>query len=84
MKYLAQAAADEDFANGNQRYYMSEIFDAWKSNFSSGDDVTLLILELDNIPNVDPWARLIIKSNITICKSGASPPCKLTGICLTH
>lgn len=61
MQYLGQAAVDADFANGCQRYYAELAIYEWtcKSGMPTAGEVAFQ--EMERLPNVDPWVRLLVK-----------------------
>jgi len=61
IEYLGQAAADPNFADGNQRYHVMDVLPLWDDvcgNPSYADD---LINELDATADVDPWIEHVVK-----------------------
>ncbi|GAI47049.1 unnamed protein product [marine sediment metagenome] len=61
MKYLGQAAADKDFANGNQRYYMEEMLREYELYNRMPKNGDILLRELESNPDTDLWIRLVIQ-----------------------
>lgn len=72
-EYLAQAAADKAFSNGNQRYYMALFIKEWGRNTRAKADIPPggeeFIRKLDKNKNVDPWIRLVTKGTYHINKA---------------
>jgi hypothetical protein len=59
MTYLAQAAADKDFFDGNQRYYMEEVLSEWDRCRYPYERETL-VRQVNETANADPWSKLMI------------------------
>ena len=60
MRYLGQAAVDEDFANGYQRYYAELMIGEWDTSSGMPADGEVMVQEIERLPNVDPWIRLLV------------------------
>ena len=61
MTYLAQAAAQKCFANGNQRFYMVDVLREWNHGVHMPEKVDVLLAELEKTADVDPWIHLMVK-----------------------
>lgn len=70
-EYLAQAASNKAFSNGNQRYYMALFIKEWGleagNKLPSGGEE--FIRKLEKNKNADPWIRLVAKGTYHITKA---------------
>ena len=57
MKYMGQAAADEDYGNGHQRYYVEDFLNsAFDYNGCAlKEDAEICFAEIAALENIDPW-----------------------------
>ena len=60
-RYLAQAAADPDFSNGNQRSYIRDFLIGWDDDCSMAPRAADFIEEFDKLANVDPWIEHMVR-----------------------
>jgi len=67
MQYLAQAAADADFANGNQRFYMHDC--APEINRKLPERCDVLVKGLETNPKMDPWCRDMVMGMIHVARA---------------
>ena len=62
MKYLGQAALDQDYLDGHQRYYMQDFITVFSSkNCSMPEDVDLCMDTIIQSKQIDPWIALVAK-----------------------
>ncbi|CAB1079583.1 hypothetical protein JY97_02470 [Alkalispirochaeta odontotermitis] len=70
MRYLALAAADERFGNGNQRFYFSILDYQFEYDWGSHSPRAIdnYMEEFDSLENVDPWIDCMIRGKYHISK----------------
>ncbi len=61
MKYLARAAADDRFKNGNQRYYLARYFFEFKRDSELPRQIEKFMEEYEKLENVDPWIDAMVR-----------------------
>ena len=61
MKYLARAAADDRFKNGNQRYFIAQYFSEFKRYSELPQQIEKFMEEYEKLENVDPWIDLVVR-----------------------
>jgi hypothetical protein len=71
MTCLAQAAADKDFFDGNQRYYMEEVLSEWNRCRYPYERETL-VQQVNETPNADPWSKLMVNALAHVFKAWES------------
>ncbi|MBN1142329.1 MAG: hypothetical protein JXB25_11140, partial [Deltaproteobacteria bacterium] len=62
MRYLALAAADERFTDGNQRYYVAAFLYNFEFNNTNRDllGIDIFLDEIKRLENLDPWIYHIV------------------------
>jgi hypothetical protein len=62
MKYLGQAALDQDYQDGHQRYYLQDFITVFSdNNCSMPEDVDLCMDTIIQSRQIDPWIALVAK-----------------------
>ena len=62
MKYLGQAAQDQDYQDGHQRYYLQDFITVFSdNNCSMPEDVDLCMDTIIQSRQIDPWIALVAK-----------------------
>lgn len=62
MKYLGEAALDEDFQEGHQRFYMQDLIKVcFKDNCGLAENATLCMDTILQAKQIDPWISLVAR-----------------------
>lgn len=63
MKYLGEAALDQDYLDGNQRYYMQDLIEvAFNDNCSMAENIALCMDTILRSKQIDPWISLVARA----------------------
>ncbi len=62
MRYMGQAAADQDYKDGHQRYYMEDFIFVFNGrNCRMPEDAGICMDEIPRSEDIDPWISLVTR-----------------------